>query len=517
VKTLLALVFTSSLVAQIPATTFGLTVGSEVIGPSPTVPYPSIPFGYGRIFGGLKGQWSAIQVACVAPIATTPSNFNFGNLNTWISNEIAHDVGLIEIPVTYTPNCVNGATGPDTTCSGGGVSNPIGFCRPPSDLTSSGSPMLRSYLTALIANLQTHFPTYFGFHGSGWNEINAGSTAPNALWFPGTTTSPQNGYSTGGLQMLTWMQKDICDYFNAAGYTCGSANTADMESSASATILGNLAAQEIAIYGHVISGSFNYHAYTNASPGFNLPETSWTIEGANARAALIAVGVPNPVFRVSEGSWLRNLYTTWNSGTTYAKGQLVGDGTTCYVAIAASTNSAPPSANWTTTSCTDADLSAAFLARWFLPQISPSRILSIMWFSYDLLDGQLYPSGGPPSATASVYQNLASLTTGIIPSNPQFCSVSGTQWTCSGVKNGVTMQWVWDSNNYCSNGICTTTSFAVTPGAWSEMRDYLGNATALSSATSSINVGLKPMLLIAGYSGSVQVGPFVRKGPSVKR
>lgn len=517
-KLLLALLFITPLFAQIPASTFGLTVGSDVIGPSPTVPYPSIPFGYGRLFGGLNGQWSTQQVGCTVPIATTASNFNFTNLNTWASNEITHGVTLIEIPISYTPTCVNGASSPDTFCAGGGTgSNPVGYCRPPSDLTSSGSPMLRGYLTALIANLKAHFPSFTGFHGSGWNEINAGFTPPNAHWLGGTTTSPVNGYSAGGLQMLAWMQNDICNAFVAAGYTCGSANTAGMESSASATILGNLAAQEIAIYGHVISGTFNYHAYTNASPGLNLPETAWTIEGVNARAALIAAGVSNPVFRVSEGSWLSSLYTTWSSGATYVKAQLVGDGTTCYAAIASNSNSSPPSANWTATSCTDADLSAAFLARWFLVQIQPSRILSLMWFSYELNDGQIYPNGGPASQAANAYRNLATLTTGIVPTNTPFCSLSGTRWTCPGTKNGVAMQWVWDVNNSCANGSCTSTSYSVTPGAWTEMRDSLGNATALSASASSVNVGLKPMLLIAGYSGSVQAGPFVRKGPSVQQ
>lgn len=467
------------LLGQVPKTFWGLTWNTA------SVPQPSIPYGYARIFGGINASWANLQVACVAPIATTPSNFNFTNMNSDIRRQITAGATEIEIEAgSYTPNCVNGVT--VDTCTPG--ANPKGYCYVPTDLNSSGSAYFRAFLTALAADLNTNFPGFTGFYLSGWNEWNAGT----GVYQPGTGAT--------GIRYLGWMQQDLCNSAHANSWLCSTPNTAGMESNSSAVLLGNYVAEEISLYGHVISDTVNFHLYTNAPPGYNVPETAGTVEVAQAYAAIVAAGLASPVMRSSEGSWLSSLWTTWSTLVNYKTSTLVQSGSTCYVAIQNGAGHLPATSPtyWTATSCTDPDLSAAFLARYFLSIVNRTGMQAAMWFSYNLNDGQLYPPGGPVNEAGVTYQNLAMLATGMTFTSVPGCGVSGTVWTCPGTQSGVNVEWVWDTNNYCAGGTCTSTTFAVTAGAWTSYVDVTtGLVTSISPSATTVPVSVKPILLQA--------------------
>jgi hypothetical protein len=510
----------------IPLSFFGLTMGNAELNGSNA--YPLINAGYSRLLGGVNLLWKNVQTGCSVPLSQSSnySSASISTMNTAISTLLASNVSQIVISFSYTPTCVNGLTGTDP-CTADSPSVP-GNCLPPTDLNSSGSAYLNAYATYIAANLKTNFPQCgtgkpCQFIGEGWNEFNAGPGRwnPGSNWSSSTTyyagmivTSssqlyiatatntnsqpPNSNWSTttiSGYQMLAWMEQSICGPFHAAGYLCSTPNTAAMETTSGETNLQNYLAEEISTYGQMIADIVAYHTYTNAAPGYNVPETAGTVEAAAALTAATNAGISNPVLWSTEGSWLTGLATNWSGSVSYVPGMMVTSGGNTYVCILASTNNVPPNATyWLASTATDPDSQASFLARWFLSQIG--RVQRTLWFSYDLGDGQLYPSGGPMNSTGTAYQQLVSWLVGGTPTNTPMCAIaSGTQWTCPYIFGGQPALIVWDTGNYCANGTCTSTNFTVTAGAWATFRDLAGNTTAISPTATTVSVGIKPILL----------------------
>lgn len=66
--------------------------------------------------------------------------------------------------------------------------------------------------------------------------------------------------------------------------------------------------------------------------------------------------------------------------------------------------------------------------------------------------------------------------------------MNGTVYTCA-LDSG---QIVWDTAQSCSDGICTTSTYAY-PADYNWYRDLSGNRVALNSTT--VQIGYKPIFL----------------------
>jgi hypothetical protein len=144
---------------------------------------------------------------------------------------------------------------------------------------------------------------------------------------------------------------------------------------------------------------------------------------------------------------------------------------------------------------TDADQQAAFVARYYLVQMS-TPVTKFYWYGWDFSSsGTFYDSNTNSLTPAGVaYQQIVGWTSsGLATVGP--CSQNSSQWTC-GIQSpsGVKAEAIWDTSQTCSNGTCTTTNVPVSSG-FNSYVDLAGNVAAIPG--SGAPVGLKPILLFA--------------------
>src|SRR6266849_1542193 len=144
----------------------------------------------------------------------------------------------------------------------------------------------------------------------------------------------------------------------------------------------------------------------------------------------------------------------------------------------------------------DPDRQAAFLSRYFLLQrsLGVDRVYWYRWDATQTFGGALWtPSAGPTEA-ASAWDEVSkwiegkTLSSGCTPNTGGKPSV----WSCA-LTNGT---WkglaVWDASQDCQNGTCTTSSFTVPTGGYTQYLDLADSLTSTSSG-STIQIGAKPI------------------------
>ena len=142
---------------------------------------------------------------------------------------------------------------------------------------------------------------------------------------------------------------------------------------------------------------------------------------------------------------------------------------------------------------TDPDLQAAFTGRFYLVHITQG-VSRLYWFTWDTPNtGDFYVPGTSNTLTKAgvAYQQIRQWMLGATSSAA--CTSSGTIWTCSFTRaSGYQAIAVWDTSKTCTNGVCTTGSYAVPPGMI-QYRDLTGKLTTITGT--NVPIGLKPILL----------------------
>jgi hypothetical protein len=117
------------------------------------------------------------------------------------------------------------------------------------------------------------------------------------------------------------------------------------------------------------------------------------------------------------------------------------------------------------------------------------------WYHYDYPEGTLFDTSTNTLTKAGVaYGQVFDWTTGAAIT--QACAFQGgsSVWTCPFVRqNGFQAMAVWDSNQSCSNGNCTTSNFTP-PSNMIKYRDLSGNTVSITPG-SAVAIGAKPIWL----------------------
>jgi uncharacterized protein (TIGR03437 family) len=141
----------------------------------------------------------------------------------------------------------------------------------------------------------------------------------------------------------------------------------------------------------------------------------------------------------------------------------------------------------------DPDMQAAYLARLFLAQVG--TVQRFYWYHYDYADGQLFdPTTNTLMKAGVAYGQVFNWLVGSAVT--QHCAAQGgsSVWTCSFVRqNGFQAMAVWDQNQTCANGNCTTSNFTP-PSNMIKYSDLSGNTVPIT-AGSAVPIGSKPIWL----------------------
>lgn len=146
---------------------------------------------------------------------------------------------------------------------------------------------------------------------------------------------------------------------------------------------------------------------------------------------------------------------------------------------------------------TDPDMRAAFVVRSFLLHWS-AGVQNFFWYGWDAPNwGTLWyppPVGVTPAGIA--YNTVFSWMVGA--SMPTPCTANGGStysavYSCQLTKPGYNALAVWDTNQSCNNGTCTTSNYKPDP-QYNQYRDVLGARTAITPGQ-VIQIGAKPILL----------------------
>jgi hypothetical protein len=442
---------------MIPATYFGLNLHPAALGVGElggsAIPWPTTntnpPFNFGavRLWDTLT-TWNDLN----CPSCTTPGSglgvYDWTTLDTILSvatqngqTDFIYTFGVVPPWASSNPN--------DQSCVTG--QNPAGSCDPPSDLNSDGSgadAYWQGFVTALTAhNASLGFPIHTW---EIWNE-------PNLLieW-------------TGTPAQIARMALDAYNIIKASDPsalvttpTPGDDGTGQNINSWELPYLNAVATLSP---GNPLADIVTFHGYAKAADG-TPPEAEASnvnnLSTAIAQSAFSSTLASLPLWN-TEGSWSKDV----------------------------DANGDP----------LDPDLEAAYAARLYLVQWSLG-ISRFYWYQYGNQDaGTLWNqdgNGGCDSAAGCLnpagiaYGQVYNWMTGATLTSP--CSANGTVWTCTFTNNGVQEQAVWDTSQTCSNGTCTTSSYA--PGAnYTQCADLAGN-TAKIKAGNSVTIGAMPILL----------------------
>ena len=148
------------------------------------------------------------------------------------------------------------------------------------------------------------------------------------------------------------------------------------------------------------------------------------------------------------------------------------------------------------TSVTDADTAAAWLAQYYLLQgseFSTNKLSHATWWIWGGANCAGCPQSGPttPSIVGIAFTQLYNWLVGTTISS--VCTNAGNIWSCLITKSGYQALAVWDASQTCSAGVCTTGSYTVPSGGYTQYRTIGGTLVPISGST--IQLGLKPLLL----------------------
>jgi hypothetical protein len=147
---------------------------------------------------------------------------------------------------------------------------------------------------------------------------------------------------------------------------------------------------------------------------------------------------------------------------------------------------------------TDADLQAAFLARFYLLHWSVG-VARFYWYEWNnQTDGALWvPDPHDPSLPGKLlkpgiaYAHLYDWIVGATLSSA--CTAQGAVWTCKMSRDGgYQAEAIWDTAKTCKHGRCTTIKYTV-PSKYTQYRTLSGKTIPITG--SKVPIGIKPILV----------------------
>ena len=384
-----------------------------------------------------------------ADINTGPGTYNFKRLDQWLQlAQASHTDVMFTMYATPTWASSRGtnSSSPNTSC-GYQAQNGPGICDPPADLACDGTgtnAYFQTFVQALISHVGPGKIKYWEL----WNE-------PNVHW-EWNGDADCLGVTNAGDLMLARMAKDMRTIVSAADPAAKFTTPAPVQPSdwlATYLPIGGGYADIVAFHGYINTGSCPSDCPEAEKVGGVVDHVIKSI--ANLPTSPIDFRA-YPLFN-TEGSW----------GSADGKQPTI----------------------------TDEDQQAAFVARYYLVQMS-RPVAKFYWYGWDFdSSGSFYRSATNSLTAAGVaYQQIVGWTSGgqatVGP-----CAQSSTQWTCA-IKgpSGVEAEAIWDTSQTCVNNNCTTTNVSVS----SQFNAYVDLKGKVASVPSQgAPVGLKPILLFA--------------------
>jgi len=409
---------------------FGLHVSPNVL--RGKVPWPSFDFGPMRLHGDAV-TWGDLQ--------PSPGPPDFTRLDTEVAAAVAHGKSDFIYTFVYTP--VWAASNPNK-CS---PANPNNCLSPPTDLNPDGSGTDQDFINFVTAIAQRYAGEIPGKISNWeiWNEPNA----PN--------------YWTGTQAQLVRMEQDARTIIKGIDPQAviltpapagGGVPPADAPSDVpvGGVWMSSFLTQSCMPCGGGTGASdadvIAFHGYVNLAMqphGEDIQQGLATFQSDES-----ADGVTKPL---------------WDSEAGWGKDAKLSD----------------------------PDLQAAFAARMLLAQ--QGVVQRFYWYHYDYPEGTLFDTSTNTLTKAGVaYGQVFDWTTGAAIT--QACAFQGgsSVWTCPFVRqNGFQAMAVWDSNQSCSNGNCTTSNFTP-PSNMIKYRDLSGNTVSITPG-SAVAIGAKPIWL----------------------
>ena len=406
-------------------------------------PWPGtmIPLTSWRSLGGTV-KW--------ADINTGPGVYDFTRLDDWLQRAQTSSTDVMftmyATPSWASSRGVNSGN-PNTSCVDQGMNGP-GICDPPADLACDGTgsnASFQAFVQALISHVGPGKIKYWEM----WNEPNV----------PTEWNGPADcgGSEHDGDLMLARMAKDMRTIVLAADPDAKFTTPAAVGNPGSwlTTYLpiGGSYADIIAFHGYINNGSCPSDCPVAEKIGDLVDKVTTSIASLPTSPVNFQT---YPLFD-TEGSW--------------------------------------GSANGKQPNITDADQQAAFVARYYLVQMS-KPVTKFFWYGWDFAgSGTFYDSStNSPTLAGTAYQQIVGWTSaGQATVGP--CTQNSTQWTCEiESPSGLKAEAIWDTSQKCNNGKCTTTNVAVS-SQFNSYVDLAGNVASVPSQGAP--VGLKPILVFA--------------------
>jgi len=386
-----------------------------------------------------------------ADINRGPGSYNFSRLDQWLEQaQASHTDVMFTMYATPTWASSRGinSSNPNTSCVNQGMNGP-GICDPPVDLACDGTgtnAYFQTFVEALISHVGPGTIKYWEL----WNEPDVASE------WNGDADCP--GVANAGNLMLARMARDMRTIVLAADPDAKFTTPAAVGNPAvwltKYLPIGGAYADIIAFHGYID----DHGSCPSRCPVAE--KIGPLIDDMTASIASLPTSPVNfqqyPLFD-TEGSW--------------------GSG------------------NGTAPNISDPDQQAAFVARYYLMQMS-RPVEKFYWYGWDFQKSGIFYDSGTNSLTPAglAYQQIAGWTSsGQATVGP--CTQNSTQWNCV-IQNpsGVQAEAIWDTSQTCDNGVCTTTNVRAS-SRFNSYVDLKGNVASIPSQGAP--VGLKPILLFA--------------------
>ena len=476
----------------IPTTYWGLIVHR-------LTSYPlQFPYGQFRGWDSGGGQWPDIETCRAASGDPADPCFDWAHFDTQMTqlnqagvNDILYTLSrtpLWAVDLTSDPTGQNGTECDYYAAGTTSLPDAAGQCLTPVDLNADGSgpnQIWKNWVAAIVTRVND--PAYLQTHAhvkywEPWNEFDRSSTLINYVG--------QQAYE-GTYAQLVRMTEDLRCIVTGKGVIHNYPAAGKITSCATTPIDAN--AQIVAPSSGPADGLYatQNFLYCNAT-GKNAPPASATCTTGNAGSQ--AVDIINEhlyaLFVTPEtvaGIHIPRVRSVLQSAEL-SKPFINGEGSWG--------NVTKPNVIWT-----DPYAQAGFIPRYFALNWSAGITMNF-WYAYDdIYIGGLYnPLTAQPFQTAATAWSLTyNWLAGAKPANNQFCSSSGTVYTCDFTQaNGTAAELVWDAQygQNCSQManpiICGSTAYNV-PSQFN--KDWIDLQGDVHAASASVTIGADPILL----------------------
>jgi hypothetical protein len=427
--------------------------------------FPTVSYGMQRIWDSPPLQWPSINKA--------PGVFDFSILDTVLAQAYSNGVMVGMYTLARTPPWITSQP-TDTTCSyqppaiGGGS----GECYPPSDLNADGSgtnATWKAWVTKIAqhANGQDGNPTYLTNHEhirywEIWNE-----PAATQFWH-------------GSFAQLARLTEDArCIILGSEGGqnvihqsgngTATSCTASAIDATAEVVMPSGLVGTAELTYAQ----NDLYCSNTSGVPSYELPCPNPGNALANAVDIINfhlkpgnATGSSIESTLASYASEIRGILQPaelakplWNGEVAYSTSGFTG----VY---------------------TDTDMAASLMPRIYLTMWSLGFSGSA-FYTWDTIKAEA-------AAVRTAYQQTYNWMTGSTLTSP--CAASGTLWSCTLNKFGISYLIMWDTAQSCSGGSCSTANQSVGT-QWTTYQDMTSASVPNAIVGNTVAVGIKPVVL----------------------